>query len=325
MERKFVFPLTLGVFFVVAFASPGQTVPPGYDAASFARLGVGGRALGMAGAYVAVAEGPAAGYWNPAGLSGLDAFDVEGMYTNWLGADIHFQYVCAGGRLPIGEQRPTLRLGEHPITFGLTWLSVNIADIPYWDEQGGHGTFDAWSHLVLTSMSLELSQPPGLTIGGSLKVYHDQILEGKSLGFGVDVGGLWCGDVAGVPLRLGVCTTDVGTTKIRWYGTPGEPINYVPWVIRAGAAVELWDNKLLLAASYERGLDRSGFERLRIGAEARLAWLALRVGRDQPFSGQPGKWAAGAGIKAGDWLEFDYTLLFGALGNSGLIALEVSF
>jgi len=37
---------------MAAFAAWAQ-VPPGYDAASFARIGVGVRALGMAGAFTA--------------------------------------------------------------------------------------------------------------------------------------------------------------------------------------------------------------------------------------------------------------------------------
>jgi len=38
--------------FMVAFVAWAQ-VPPGYDAASFTRIGVGVRALGMAGAFTA--------------------------------------------------------------------------------------------------------------------------------------------------------------------------------------------------------------------------------------------------------------------------------
>jgi len=38
--------------FMAAFAAWAQ-VPPGYNAASFARIGVGVRALGMAGAFAA--------------------------------------------------------------------------------------------------------------------------------------------------------------------------------------------------------------------------------------------------------------------------------
>lgn len=43
----------------------------GVDAAGFARIGIGGWPLALGGAYVALAEEPTAGYWNPAGLACL--------------------------------------------------------------------------------------------------------------------------------------------------------------------------------------------------------------------------------------------------------------
>ena len=41
----------------------------GASAAEFLRLGAGGRSLGMGEAFTAVAEGPEAAYWNPAGVA----------------------------------------------------------------------------------------------------------------------------------------------------------------------------------------------------------------------------------------------------------------
>lgn len=316
-----------------------QRVPPGFDAASFARLGLGARAMSMAGAYVAVAEGAVAGYWNPAGLATLSEFQVEGMYTNWLGADIHYQYISIGGFPMIGEQRPTLHLGDHPVTFGLTWLSVGVTGIPWWDEEGGYGTFDAWSHLMILSVAVPVSQTPFLAIGGSLKLYHDRVLEGQSLGWGGDIGVLWRTQVGGVPLQLGVCTTDLGGTKVRWYGTTGEPENYVPWIMRVGLAADfpVWEGYLGCAVSYEWGLDRPRFDQVRVGSEMRLGWLALRAGWDQPlwqepkpspdsgFERAPGRWCAGIGISPWEGMTLDYAFLPSKLGDSHLVALRVSF
>lgn len=300
-------------------------VPPGVDAASFARLGLGTRALGMAGAYVAVAEGPVAGYWNPAGLSTLADFQLEGMYTNWLGADIHYQYISVAGYPPLGKKRSMLRLGDYPVTFGLTWLSVNVAGIPWWEEEGSYGTFDAWSHLVILSMALPLTQTPSLAIGGNVKLYHDRILEGQSLGLGYDVGFLWRAQVAEIPVQVGLCTTDLGSTAVRWSGTTGEAVNYVPWLIRVGGAVELWEERLLLAVSYEWGLDRPRFERFRIGGEVRLDWLSLRAGWDQPLTGDPGKLAGGVGINPWVGMVLEYVFLLAPLGDTHLVALGVAF
>ena len=48
----------------------------GKYAAEFLRIGVGSRALGMGGAFVAVADYGTASYWNPAGLGNLSKHQV---------------------------------------------------------------------------------------------------------------------------------------------------------------------------------------------------------------------------------------------------------
>jgi len=338
MKRILLATVLLGVGWISVFGL-AQQVPPGYDAASFARLGAGIRALGMGGAYVAVAEGPIGGYWNPAGLATISGFQMEGMYTNWLQADIHYQYISLGGYPPIGDQRPTFHLGEYPVTLGLSWLSVGVMGIPWWDEQGNYGTFDAWSHLFVLSAAFQIVQMESLSVGGSLKVYHDRILEGQSWGLGFDLGAIWSTEVRGVPVRIGVCTTDLGGTTVKWYGTPGEVTNYVPWLMRIGVAADfpVWEGHFLFALSYEWGLNRPRFERARVGGEIRFGWFALRAGLDQPLwqepnsaaGGQetlaPGRWSLGAGLAPLDWVTLEYAFLPGKLGDSHLVALRISF
>ena len=54
----------------------------GGQAGTFLRYGVGGRALGMGGAFVAVADDASGIYWNPAGLVGAKRIELSSMYTN---------------------------------------------------------------------------------------------------------------------------------------------------------------------------------------------------------------------------------------------------
>jgi hypothetical protein len=178
--------------FMVAFVAWAQ-VPPGYDVASFTRIGVGVRALGMAGAFTAVAEGPMATYWNPAGLATLQTFSAEGMYTNWMSADIHYQYLILASYPPLGEERPALLWQGEPVVFGISWVSVVVPNIPWIEESGETGVFTAWSNLFSLSLGLSLPRYPNLSLGANLKIYHDRILEGISLGVGVDLGLLWRG------------------------------------------------------------------------------------------------------------------------------------
>src|ERR1035438_4937452 len=47
-------------------------------------LGVGTRAMGLAGAFVAVADDPTASYWNPAGLAQLPQPEILGTYGSYF-------------------------------------------------------------------------------------------------------------------------------------------------------------------------------------------------------------------------------------------------
>ena len=60
-----------------------EPIKTGTTAASFLELGVGSRAVAMGEAYVAIAEGPTAGYWNPAGLGMMRKISCD-LHANGL-------------------------------------------------------------------------------------------------------------------------------------------------------------------------------------------------------------------------------------------------
>ncbi len=319
--------LTLVLMGLAALSAAGRAtgVPPGFDAASFTRLGVGPRALAMGGSYVALAEGAAAVYWNPAGLADMADFQTEGTYLDAFGAGIHVQYFGLAGYPPLREGRPAIRLGGYPVVWGLNWLSACVTDIPWWEEDGTQGTFDVWSHTVLLSVAWPLSETPYVALGLTGKLYHDRILEGTSLGLGADVGLLWQTTIGGVPVTIGACGVDLGGTKVQWSGTTGNPVNHVPWMVRAGAAALLWEERASIAVSYEWAVDRPRFERIRVGAEVQLEWLSLRAGYDRLLVDEAGRWSAGVGVAPQAWLGIDYALLPGGLGISHLVGLRLAF
>src|SRR5213075_423349 len=61
-------------------------------AGEFIAIGVGGRAFGLGGAYVAVANDVTAGYWNPAGLSRLNYPQFTLMHDEQFGGLINYDY-----------------------------------------------------------------------------------------------------------------------------------------------------------------------------------------------------------------------------------------
>ena len=85
----------------------------------FLTNGVGGRALGLGGAYVSIADDATATYWNPAGIAGVsDKYQFCLMHAarrSGLGA---FNYISGTTQL-----LPKLNLG-------LSWLRAGVDDIP---------------------------------------------------------------------------------------------------------------------------------------------------------------------------------------------------
>ena len=64
----------------------------GTSSATFLRIGVGARAVGMGEAFVAVANDPSAVYWNPAGLASLQRREVAVSHTQWP-ASVNYDHI----------------------------------------------------------------------------------------------------------------------------------------------------------------------------------------------------------------------------------------
>jgi hypothetical protein len=71
----------------------------GTAVADFLTIGAGARSLGMGGAYTAIAQGPEAIYWNPAGLAALTGPEATYSLTQLPGGIMH-DYAAAGAPLP---------------------------------------------------------------------------------------------------------------------------------------------------------------------------------------------------------------------------------
>ncbi len=91
----------------------------GTAAAQFLKIGVGARAMGMAGSFTAVGNDISTIYWNPAGIANLDRFSIGVTHTEWF-ADISHDF--AGAVLPLSTsdflavQAIMLNSGEQEVT-----------------------------------------------------------------------------------------------------------------------------------------------------------------------------------------------------------------
>lgn len=81
------------VVFALPFTQAAEASDPGTTAANFLKLGIGPRAMAMGEAQVGLADDVYATYWNPAGLTQLQAQEAGFVQTQYL-QDIQSQYAA---------------------------------------------------------------------------------------------------------------------------------------------------------------------------------------------------------------------------------------
>src|SRR4051812_46013243 len=126
--------LTLAALFVAITAHAqgslgGQRA--GTSSATFLRIGVGARAVGMGETFVAVANDPSAIFWNPAGLASLQRRELSISAVEWP-ADIHYEHLTL--------LMPSRRLGGS-IALQLGVLGTNIDETSELQPFGTGRTF----------------------------------------------------------------------------------------------------------------------------------------------------------------------------------------
>lgn len=85
--------------------------------ANFLETELGARAMGMGGAFVAVADDVTALHWNPAGLAGLPGVQVFGMRTSVYSVD------------GLSEDAVLTSYGTGSMGYGLGWMRTGAADL----------------------------------------------------------------------------------------------------------------------------------------------------------------------------------------------------
>jgi hypothetical protein len=300
--RRVLFSLWLvGLISVCALA---QDVPAGFGAASFARIGIDARPLAMGGTGVAIGSGLPIPYYNPARLAGAAPFSTGGMYSEPYGRDLGVSFQSLEALGAFGVQTGS----SASIGVGVTWIQMEVDDIPVWDEEnpGEAYFFSATSSLYLVSAAVWVL--PDVAVGLTAKIYSERILEGRGNGIGFDAGVLAALDVDGIPLTVGMNAMDVGRTNVRWQGTTGEPDNYVPWVNKLGVSAELFEGLALLAADFDWAVGRPAREqKIHLGAEVNpVGPLFVRAGWSSDLDASDSKVSAGLGVEFFDSFRLDY-------------------
>lgn len=296
----------------------------------FLNVGAGARALGMGGAFVAVADDGTTAYWSPGGLPTLQSKEVAFMHCQQFDSLVKTNF--------ISYVHPTSSWGA----FGISWLRLGVEDIPksgYVDSNGNLkqdyydwndnaekdpgelyieppvvvGYFDDIEDGILLSYGIKLSEY--FSMGANLKIIRQSISVHQSSGFGLDIGVLY---QLFDGFKLGLNLQDLPRTKLTWDLTGHEEI--IPFSVRAGAAYtrQMPSFRSILTLSY--GVNTKYETANHYGAEWWLMnVLALRVGSDD------GNFSAGCGLKISTF-QVDYAFVgHNDLGSTHRISTSVQF
>jgi hypothetical protein len=191
-----------------------QTVISKY-AGEFMAIGIGGRPLGMGGAYVAVANDVTAGYYNPAGLARINYPQISLMHDARFGNLLNYDYV--GLAIPF----------DSDMSFGLSIMRLAIdgipdtrnAYIPAPPENLANWRLD-YSKITEFSnqdwafyLTFAKRQADNFCYGANIKIIRRTIAEYSAWGVGFDAGA-WYSPME--KLYLGANLQDITTTMVAW-------------------------------------------------------------------------------------------------------------
>ena len=209
MLRHLIPALAIIAIAILIIVPAGEAGAADKYAGEFLTHGVGARALGMGGAYVAVADGVTAGYWNPAGVADVRERAVQFMHSETFGDVVNYD---TGAYV-------------HPLDsdagLALTVVRLAVDDIPFTDfEEDEDRIYYDPARITLESDSESAlfgtyakRVSPELRLGASLKLIRKSVGEFSCYGLGFDIGAkydLWTG------LTLGANIQDVTTTYLAW-------------------------------------------------------------------------------------------------------------
>ena len=197
MKKVFNGFLILAAALCFLNSARGQEVTKvGTTAAKFLSIPVGARALGMGGAFVAVANDASAMYWNPAGLTALQKSEAIFARADWL-AGISFNF--GGVVVPLKNWGT---VGVHFTSLSMEEMERTTEDLP----EGTGQTFSAGSIGVGVSYAYRLTD--WFSIGGNVKYINEYIWNSSATGVAFDLGTLFVTPFPGV--KFGAAISNFG-------------------------------------------------------------------------------------------------------------------
>ena len=243
-------------------------------AASFLEIGVGSRAIGMGGAFVAVADDATALYWNSAGIARLKKNEMVFIHTKWI-ADINYNYL--GTVFPMGNAGV---LGISITSLSTDEMLVRTIDMP----EGTGEKFGVGDIAIGVAFAKSLTDR--FSIGFNTKYIQQKIWNMSATGFALDIGTLFTTQFNG--MKIGMSVSNFGgkmqmlgkDTFVNYDLAPSQdgsndriPANLktdkfpLPIVFRVGLAMDILEgdlNKMTIAVDAAHPNDNTEFMNLGI-------------------------------------------------------------
>ncbi len=273
-------------------------------------LGVGVRAMGLSGAFTAIADDPSAGYWNPAGLVQVEQPEIMGMFGSYFNDKDRNLYLAF--HYPL----------ENDIHLALSTNNLFYTDIPGGDENQFSGS---------VAIPVEFVKEKKLLLGVSFTYFLADLGNGNGLaqGRGVDLGLLFRNPFKDdTEIRAGLVLSNISSTA-RFDNTGVE--QNIPPILTAGLAYWL-DKYTLVCADAPWTLSDDPIlsnENIRVRAGLEHWFFDGRFGLRAGFISfltLPGDFSIGASYKTTDW-SIDYAFMNHSdrLGNSHRLGATYTF
>ena len=248
--KKLVFLLSISIWIP-------QVIHAGSNAAAFLDIGVGGRAMGMAGTFVAIADDATATYWNPAGIGRLSGPEFA---VSTTGSPLGDDKILGSeeGLSADGDQHryfsivtPIGRGGNYG-SAGLSFIQFGLGEIEWRDSE-----YDPSPTLVEDKESAYILTygidvvPKELMVGLDVKILQQSfngIDEASATAFSPDFGVLYAPRER---LMLGLAAQ--ANTRMNWKNGHSDEI---PAKTRIGAAYR-FNKSALLAIELRQKTDQS--------------------------------------------------------------------
>ncbi|HOJ18484.1 MAG TPA: PorV/PorQ family protein [Ignavibacteriaceae bacterium] len=297
----------------ISLTANAQTVIGKY-AGEFLAIGIGGRPLGMGGAFTAAANDISSAYYNPAGLALINYPQIALMHDERFGNLVNYNYGAVA--LPYG---PDLSFGISAMRLAVDGIyDTRNALIDY----NGDGTLDHPKDRIDYSKITEFSNQDwafyltgakriseNLMLGANVKIISRSIAEFSAWGVGFDVGALY---TPMENLMLGVNVQDVTTTLVAWSTGRNELISPTLKIGGAYGYDVIWGFRVMPALDFDIRFENRQFaSQFNIGPVSFDPHAGLEIAYKSLFAIRAGyndvkQFTVGAGVKLPK-LNIDYS------------------